>query len=652
MTSRQFVFLALVVLLIGAGLRLTALDAQSLWNDEGNSLRLAQRSVPDLIDAAGRDIHPPGYYLALKGWIVLAGESETGLRTLSALQGLLTVAVAIGLGRSLFGPSEGVIGGLLVALSPFAIDYSQETRMYAQLALLAVTSMAIFVRWLAAYADRSPRPRLALGFALALVNAAGLYTHYAFPFTMATEGVLLVAWLFAHRREPVARRVLGGFVALNLLTLVIFAPWLPTAWDQVTSWPSTGVDLALDTQLRTVLTWITFGNTADTAVWIAFAPVLVLVLAAFVRTEARPRPSTRRPLGYDWRTSLLTAWIVIVTAALFISGAYRAANLKFLLPAQIALALLLARGTVALWSTFRSPALRWLARGVAAAALVLLLAGQITALDALRSNPAYARDDYRAIASRITRDLRPGDAIILDAPNQAEVFTYYYDADAPVYELPQGLGGDDAATRAEVEDVLAAHDRLFVLFWGEEERDPRRVVRATLDSTAYPVSAQWYGDVEFALYAIPQTPPTAPPIATDAAFGADIRLEGYALSDDAPAVGDVLGVTLFWQTNASLDTRYKVAVQLLAPDGSLVAQHDAEPANNGRPTLTWTPGETVIDPHGLVIPPEYEAATLDVIAVIYTLDAPYTRLPVTVDGAPHGDALRLVTLELAPLNIS
>ena len=36
----------------------------------------------------------------------------------------------------------------------------------------------------------------------------------------------------------------------------------------------------------------------------------------------------------------------------------------------------------------------------------------------------------------ISANPRAGDAIILDAPNQEEVFRYYYHGDAPVYPLP------------------------------------------------------------------------------------------------------------------------------------------------------------------------------------------------------------------------
>ncbi len=144
--SRYLPVATLLAILIAFAARFHDLDAQSLWNDEGNSLRLAQRSPADLIDAAGRDIHPPGYYLALKGWIALAGESEFSLRALSAFAGVIAVAATMALGRALFSRAPAIIAGLLVALSPFAVYYSQETRMYAPLAMLSVLSMWVFAQ--------------------------------------------------------------------------------------------------------------------------------------------------------------------------------------------------------------------------------------------------------------------------------------------------------------------------------------------------------------------------------------------------------------------------------------------------------------------------------------------------------------------------
>ena len=58
--ARRLLPVVAIVLLIATGARLYRIDAPSLWNDEGNSLRLAERSPSDLIDATARDIHPPG----------------------------------------------------------------------------------------------------------------------------------------------------------------------------------------------------------------------------------------------------------------------------------------------------------------------------------------------------------------------------------------------------------------------------------------------------------------------------------------------------------------------------------------------------------------------------------------------------------------
>jgi len=639
--------LPVIVLLLAVAVRFHHLETQSLWNDEGNSLRPAQRSVGDLIDAAGRDIHPPGYYLVLKAWIAAAGESEFGLRALSALQGVLTVALAIALGRALFSRAAGNWAGLFVALSPFAVTYSQETRMYAQLALLSAASLWVFVRWLVAAAYREKAAwRWAL--ALALINAAGLYTQYTFPFTLIAQGVLFALWLVgmvrAGPRSPALRRVVTGYAALNALALVLFLPWLPTAWEQVTTWPRAGVGLALDEQVRTVLTWITYGNTAGDVIWLRFLWPGVLVAAAIW------------PGGERW--GLPVIWLAVVVMALLGSGAYREANLKFLLPAQIALALLLGEGVCRLWQAAANGQAQaraalglftrqetWaILRMLAAVCAFLVAIGQAQALDALYNDPAYARDDYRAMAAAITADPRPGDAIILDAPNQVEVFTYYYDGDAPVYELPRGLGGDDAQTRADVQAVMRQHRHIFVLFWGEEERDPNRVVQATLDAEAYPVASAWYGDVRLAQYAVLDAAPDAPAVRTDARFGDSIRLTGYALSAERVRPGDVVGVTLFWVADAPLAARYKVTVQLLAPDGTLATQHDAEPANNRAPTTTWTPGETVIDTHGLVVPPGALPGEYALVVGFYPIDAPLDRLPVAVDGEPVGDVLPLPPL--------
>ena len=128
--------LLFLILLLALGLRFYRLDAQSLWNDEGTSVAVAQRGLVTIARDAAQDIHPPLYYWLLSGWVRLFGTSEAAVRSFSALLGVILVALTYALGRLLAGKWAGLAAALLAAINPFQIYYSQEGRMYMLLAVL------------------------------------------------------------------------------------------------------------------------------------------------------------------------------------------------------------------------------------------------------------------------------------------------------------------------------------------------------------------------------------------------------------------------------------------------------------------------------------------------------------------------------------
>jgi hypothetical protein len=56
-----------LILLAGTALRLFCLGKDSLWYDETVSTYLAGRPLPEILRHTAGDIHPPSYYILLRG---------------------------------------------------------------------------------------------------------------------------------------------------------------------------------------------------------------------------------------------------------------------------------------------------------------------------------------------------------------------------------------------------------------------------------------------------------------------------------------------------------------------------------------------------------------------------------------------------------
>jgi 4-amino-4-deoxy-L-arabinose transferase-like glycosyltransferase len=629
--------MALAVVLLAAGLRLHLLGAQSLWNDEGSSYVQATRTFSAIADNAARDIHPPGYYWMLAAWRALTGESEFALRALSAFASVVTVALVYAIGRRLMNPWAGVFAAALVALNTFAIYYAQEARMYALLALWAAGAVRALTGLLDA---RTPRARWTWAAALALLNAAGLWTQYVYPAFMLAQGAaLLVWWLAGDPRRAGLRAPLTAYVSANLVTIALFLPWLPAAWAQITAWPNTGDAVPPLEALAAVMSALTVGVTS--AYSGAGVPVLmILVFGLMTRPGDDPRRTLWRAL---WRLAVPVLWVVIPVALFVGAGLYREANLKFLLPAQAGFALWLTRGLWLLWHLVtrrREPLFRAAPRGAALAAGALLLVALAGAVPALYSAPEFQRDDYRGIVAAIAADPQPDIAVILNAPGQQEAFEYYARSRFDVVPLPVGMTPDADATRAAVAALIAGNSRIYAVLWGTDERDPDGIVEDALNRGAFQIDDRWYGSVRLVRYVTPLTDGT--PQTSGARFGDIITLESFTLSGASVTTGDALQVRLTWDTDAPVSARYKVFVQLLNPDGTLAAQRDSEPGGGRLPTVTWTPGEPVSDNHALLIPEALPPGDYRLILGLYDADDPLARLPVSTGG----DALDLATIRV------
>jgi 4-amino-4-deoxy-L-arabinose transferase-like glycosyltransferase len=623
-------------------LRCYRLDAQSFWNDEGNSARIAERTPGLIVEGAAGDIHPPGYYLLLHYWRALFGQSEFALRALSVVAGLVTVVFTYLPGRHLFNEATGLMAAFLGAMSPFAIYYSQEARMYALLAALSAASTYLLLRLI----QKPGFFRKTWFLAYVLTSAAGLYTQYAFPFVLLVHNTVFGLWWLTVARRSAARwRWLVLWAGAQALIVVLYLPWLPIALKSVTGWSSAGQTYELGSALMDVLRVLSVGITlpvGEATTAIVGAGILLLVGLWPVLSPAEGPRQTDRTGWFG--VASLALYLLLPIVFIFAFDLYKPEWLKFLVVVLPPFHLLLAHGIENLTRFgMRDSAIPNLQSLVYIFLLAVFVFTTMPSLNNLYFNPTYARDDYRQLAADVAALARPGDGIILDAPNQWEVFTYYY-PDRDVHPAP--YRPEPGKVEAFLTSLTERYRRLFVLYWGDAESDPQRLIEARLASQAYKAGDRWYGRVRLATYGVAPLP-EEPAVALDARFGEAIRLNGYTLADDRFAPGDILSVTLFWQANAPIAERYKVTVQLLDGAGRLAAQVDSEPGDSLMPTTSWQPGQTLTDRYGVSLPPDLSPDRYTLIVGLYHV-VTGERLPVTRSGKALGDHLSLDSVKVAP----
>jgi hypothetical protein len=136
-------------------------------------------------------------------------------------------------------------------------------------------------------------------------------------------------------------------------------------------------------------------------------------------------------------------------------------------------------------------------------------------------------------------------------------------------------------------------------------------------------------------------PPISHPIT--ATLGDRVELLGYDLSADSIVAGEVLMLTLTWRALEEMDTDYTVFTHLLAPDGSMTGQRDAQPGDGRYPTSLWLPGEVVSDVYEIPVRPDAVLGEHRLEVGMYVVETG-TRLP--VKGSP-GDAVNLQAVSVA-----
>jgi len=188
----------------------------------------------------------------------------------------------------------------------------------------------------------------------------------------------------------------------------------------------------------------------------------------------------------------------------------------------------------------------------------------------------------------------------------------------------------DPALTSRVLPATREHRRLwFVLYKGTVAAN--FALKEWLDQHLFPAQGQWREDTLYVQYLSP-TAETAR-VDEDFVFDGRIWLRAVEFTSRTQNNGPVT-VRLTWEVQEPVSKNYKVFVHLYSAEGRLIAQHDAVPQNELRPTWSWQPGERIVDNHGLWVP-EDVSAPLRLAVGLYD---PETNSRLTSpDGADHAE---------------
>jgi uncharacterized membrane protein len=236
-----------------------------LGYDELQSVTHAYLPIQELLKSVKLfDPHPPLYYLQLHFWL-LFGTSDFWIKLNSIMWGLLIIYSLFITSQQIYGTQVATLAALFFCLSPYAVTYATEVRMYS-----LIMSLGIWCWFLTDYFFRRSQHWLVL-ISLAVVTEAFLYSFGGgFLILISTSSYALILLV----QNPGYWARFQKWLIIQFLSVVLYIPWLIEA---------SSMQLAhlLQPNLTDIVetfTVLLFGFRIPQLIWIVWPTGLIVVL--------------------------------------------------------------------------------------------------------------------------------------------------------------------------------------------------------------------------------------------------------------------------------------------------------------------------------------------------------------------------------------
>jgi mannosyltransferase len=469
-----------LILILAFTVRIWGIGSESAWIDEAYSIALAKHSILDILNGTANDQHPPLYYILLHFWM-LFGSGVTYARILSVFIGMIHIAQTIRLGHQLASRWIGLGAGLLLALSPIHVWYSQEVRMYILLASLTTASTAFL--WDHIKSKRS------LSFYV-LFSTLALYTHYFAIFVFLAQGVIILLLSWGMRRPKL---IFSWGVAIGIVG-ISFSPWLPVAINQTRYHTMPWIQSPFLTEITDSFLRLLLGSGVLAIPGWGRAALVVLTMGLFAWTVMRIRKHEFEQ-KFEYLSVVIWAFVPLIIIAV-ISQVYPLFQLKQLLIIVTPLLIL------STWIT------RILPRYVGTFLYIALIVSSVVSLTYQQTT--HSKDNWQAAAAYLKDNLKVNDIVYANPAASSLALSLYMDSSFsfdgyPVdYNIIQGgWKGESLSSEKAVsimKQVTAGRDRVWLVEFFPEMWDPGEFFPAWLIEHGELIEDVRFGNVHLRLF--------------------------------------------------------------------------------------------------------------------------------------------------------
>lgn len=445
-------FLFVLIIGLGSFLRLWNLGLESLRLDETQSIWQASHSLQFIKDYMIKNVHMPLHNSLLHFWLQKMGSSETSVRLMAAIPGILSLPAFYFLAKEIFGRRDKALLSLLLAsISPLWIWYSREIRMYTLLLLITVLSYLFYVRFLKYY------KKLDL-VAYIIVNIVGVYTHYFFSLVLLVQAIyFLVVWKFGliEKVKEKGKKMFAYLIFAALCIAGAFAPWVYNLAQSYGS-GSLAPILAKPTSFNLLLSYFEFtlGYQPETMTGniIAMWPLAVLIGFIFLAKRENPFKAPIYLVILGATLPVILVYLISIT----IRPIYLTRYVVMCLPFYIIL-------------------LAWVLSSIKGTKKYILNTFIIgvfcfAVYNQFFSHDIPAKENYRDAINYINANATTRDAIIVSPAYTIYPTQYYINSDSRIYTMPiwnKKKGAIPVLTQELLESdskiVQQGHEKIYLL---------------------------------------------------------------------------------------------------------------------------------------------------------------------------------------------